>query len=186
MSMLRSQRRKAQTAARSYDAVVLGPSLTEARIIKQAGIATINREIPRAFEYRARLQAVEPADRMAEMRRVRIADVLSEMREIDVFVDEMQQMPRALPGTKRAERHAGLGLEQMQETRRRQIDRCSAIGRSHFAAGEIIELRGATFDAVINVAIGQTLAKRQLIEFGGGKTAAPLLQAQGFVSGTNS
>ncbi len=49
-----------------------------------------------------------------------IADVLREMREVDVLVGEVQQMPRALPGAEGAERDPGLLLEQMQEARRRQ------------------------------------------------------------------
>ena len=94
-------------------------------LLRQRGLfgplpAAVDREIARAGEDRARLQAVEAADRMAEMRRIRIADVLREMREVDVLVGEVQQMPRALPGAERAEGDAGLLLEQMQEARRGQ------------------------------------------------------------------
>src|SRR5438552_4071330 len=60
--------------------------------------AAVDREIAGAGKDRARLQAVEAADRMAEMGGVRIADILREMREVDVLVGEVQQMPRALPG----------------------------------------------------------------------------------------
>src|SRR5258708_27116818 len=77
-----------------------------------------DREIARARKNRARLQPVEPADRMAEMRGVGIADILRQMREIEILVGEMQQMARAFPGTEGAERDAGLLLEQMQEARR--------------------------------------------------------------------
>ena len=88
---------------------------------RACGSLLIDREIARAREDRARLQAVEAADRVAEMRGVGIADILRQMREVDVLVGEVQQMPRALPGAERAERNAGLFLEQMQEARRRQI-----------------------------------------------------------------
>ena len=63
------------------------------------------------------VQAVEAADRMTEMGRIGITDILREVREIDVGVDEMQQMPRPLPGPERPEGHAGLVLEQMKEAR---------------------------------------------------------------------
>src|SRR5258707_7621144 len=137
----------------------LGPLMTYIGIIEDIGLAVVNREIPRAKKNRARLQSIEPADRMAEMRRVGIADVLRQMRQIDILVGKVQQVPRALPGAKRAERDAGLLLEQMQESRRRQTSRCGAIGRSHLAAGEIVEFCGGSFDAAIDVAIGQSLAE---------------------------
>src|SRR5712671_6128620 len=41
-------------------------------------------------------------------------------------------------------------------------------------------------DAMIQLAVRQRFAKAQLIEFSGGKTATPLLQPQGLVSGANS
>ena len=75
---------------------------------------------------------------MAEMRRVGVADVLRQVRQIDILVSKVQQMPRALPGAKRAKRDAGLLLEQVQEPRRRQTSRYGAIGRRHLAAGEIV------------------------------------------------
>src|SRR5947207_497109 len=81
--------------------------------------AGVDREIPRAGKDRARLQAVEAADRVAEMRRIGIANILRQMRKVDVLVGEMQQMPRPLPGPERAERNPGLFLEQMQKARRR-------------------------------------------------------------------
>src|ERR1019366_4171744 len=146
--------------------VLSQPPLAETGTVKHARIAPVDREVPRSRKNRARLQSVEPADRMAEMRRIGVTDVLRQMGEIDVFVDEMQQMPRALPGAKR---HAGLLLEQMQESRRRQTNRCGATGRRHLDDGEIIELCGGSPDALIDVAIGQILAEKQLVEFPGGK-----------------
>src|SRR5229473_3068200 len=95
-------------------------------------------------------------------------------------------MPRALPGAKCPKRDAGLVLEQMQEARWRQLDRCGAVGRGHLAAGEIIEHRCGASDSMIDVAIGQTLVERQLVKFRGGKTATPLLPAKGLVSGANA
>src|SRR5215813_11181349 len=68
--------------------------------------AAVDREVARADEDRARLQAVEAADRVAEMRRVGIADVLREMSEVEVLVGEVQEMPRALPGAEGAEGNA--------------------------------------------------------------------------------
>src|SRR6266568_5036890 len=123
---------------------------------------------------------------MAEMRRVGVADVLRQVRQIDILVGKVQQMPRALPGAKRAKRDAGLFLEQVQEARRRQTSRYRAIGRGHLAAGEIVESCGGSFDAVIQLAVRQRFAKAQLIELSGGKTATPLLQPQGLVSVANS
>src|SRR5215216_271782 len=90
--------------------------LPERGTVRNSGIAAVDREIPRAGEYGTRLQSIEPAERMAETGGVGVAYVLG---QIDVFVDEMQQMPRALPGAERPERHAGLLLEQVQEPRRR-------------------------------------------------------------------
>src|SRR5258707_5449012 len=80
---------------------------------------TVDRQIPRAGKNRARLQAIEAADRVAEMGAVGIADILREMREVDVLVGEVQQMPRTLPGAERAERDSGLFLEEMKKARRR-------------------------------------------------------------------
>src|ERR1700761_5030949 len=84
--------------------------------------AAIDHEIARAGEDRARLQAVEAADRMAEMGGVGIADVLRQMREVEVLVSEVEQMPRALPGAEGTEGDTGLLLEQMQEARGRKPD----------------------------------------------------------------
>src|SRR6476661_8407271 len=74
--------------------------------------AAVDREVARADEDRARFQAIEAADRMAEMGGVGIADVLREMGEVEVLVGEVQQMPRTLPGAEGTERDAGLLLEQ--------------------------------------------------------------------------
>src|ERR1700722_3278817 len=123
---------------------------------------------------------------MAEMRRVGIADILRKVRQIDVLIDEMQQMPRPLPGAKRAKRYAGLLLEQMQEPGWRQIDRCRVVDRRHLVPGEIIKAHRGAPDALIDVAIGQTIAKKQSVEFSGGKAAAPLLTTQGLIGGVNS
>src|SRR6266849_6050090 len=95
-------------------------------------------------------------------------------------------MPRPLPGAKGAERYTGLLLEQMQEPRRRQTNRCGAIGRGHLAAGEIIEFCGGSLDAWIDVAIRQAFAEKQLVEFVRGKAAAPLPQTQAFIGVANS
>src|SRR3954465_7247668 len=109
---------------------------------------------------------------MAEMRRIGIANVLRQMREIDVLVDEMQQMPRPLPGAECAERDAGLLLEQMQEARRRQANRCGAVGRGHLDAAEIVEFRSRRADPAVDIALGQILSETELVEVGGGKAAA--------------
>src|SRR5258705_12895792 len=123
---------------------------------------------------------------MAEMRRVGVADVLRQVRQIDILVGEVQEMPRALPGAKRAERYPGLLLEQVQEPRRRRTGRCGTIGGRHLASGEIVELCGGSLDAMIQLAVRQRFAKAQLVEFCGSKTPTPLLQPQGLVSGANS
>src|SRR5581483_11422174 len=93
-------------------------------------------KIPRADEDRARLQAVEAADRMAEMRGIGIADVLREMSEVEILVGEVQQMPGALPGAEGAERDAGLFLEQVQEPRGGETCFRRAVIRRHRLAGE--------------------------------------------------
>src|SRR5258707_14449893 len=108
------------------------------------------------------------------------------MRQIDILVRKVQQMPRALPGAKGAERYAGLLLEQMQEPRRRQTSRCGTIGRRHLAGGEIGELCGGSPDEAIPPAVPQRLAQTQLVAFSRGKAATPLLQPQSLVSGANS
>src|ERR1700710_1470423 len=46
--------------------------------------ASEDRKVARAGKDRARLQSVEAADRVAEMRGIGIADILREMREVDV------------------------------------------------------------------------------------------------------
>src|SRR5215831_3991398 len=79
--------------------------------------AAIDRKIARPGKNGARLQAIESADRMAEMRGVGIADVLRQMREVEILIGEMQQMPRTLPGAEGTERDSSLFLEQMQKAR---------------------------------------------------------------------
>src|SRR5712675_1764764 len=108
---------------------------------------------------RARLQPVEAADRVAEMGRIGIADILREMREVDVLVGEMQQMPRPFPGAERAKRNAGLFLEQMQEARRRQSGFRSTACRRHRLAGEFSDLQHRARHARIELACGQGFAK---------------------------
>src|ERR1700731_1343871 len=120
------------------------------------------------------------------MGRIGIADILRKMREIDILVDEVKQMPCALPGPEGTKRDAGLLLEQMQESRWRQIDRRGAIGGGHLAAREIIKRRCGASDTAIDIALRKTLTERHLVELGGGKTAAASPQTQGFVSGANS
>ena len=60
------------------------------RAIAGASMVTaVDRKVARAGKDRARLQPVEAADRVAEMRGIGITDVLREMRKIDVLVGEM-------------------------------------------------------------------------------------------------
>ena len=84
-------------------------------IVGANAAAAVDRQIAGARKDRARLQAIKPSDRVAEMRRIWIADILRKMREVDVLVGKVQQMPRPLPGPERPERDSGLFLEQMQE-----------------------------------------------------------------------
>src|SRR4029453_18373024 len=98
------------------------------------------------------------------MRGVGIADILRQMRKVDVLVGEMQQMPRPLPGAERAEGNAGLFLEQMQEARRRKSGLGGAACRRHRLAGEFSDLQNRTRDAGIEFALRQGLAKTQAIE----------------------
>src|SRR5450631_2740203 len=161
------------------------PPLAKAGTVEHGGVATVDRKVPRSLEDRARRQSIEAADRMAEMRGIGGPDVLRQMRKIDILVDEMQQMPRALPGAKGTERHAGLLLKQMQEPRRRQPHSSGAVSRGHLAAGEIVEFCGRLLDAAIDVAVGQNLAKEQPVELSRGKAAAALLPTQSFVGIAN-
>src|SRR5215212_2717778 len=152
-----------------------GPPLPEARVLSKVGIAAVDRQIPRTGKDRARLQSIEPPDRMTEMRRVGIADILRQMREIDFFVDEMQQMASPLPGPESAEGYSGLLLEKVQESRRRQANRGGVISRRQFAAGEVVEPGGGPRDAAVDIAVGQKLAEEQLIEILRREAGAPLL-----------
>src|SRR5258708_26722672 len=79
--------------------------------------AVVDRQITRAGKDRTRLQAIESSDRVAEMGGVGIADVLREMRQVDVLGGEVQQMPRALPRPERAELDSGLLLGHVQVPR---------------------------------------------------------------------
>src|SRR5216684_1654108 len=59
------------------------PPVAETGTVEDARLAAVNRESPRAQKNRGRLAAIDPADRMAEMRRVGIADILRQVRQID-------------------------------------------------------------------------------------------------------
>src|SRR5438128_4487392 len=54
--------------------------LRQPAIAGAGAIAAVDRQIARAGKNRPRLQSIEAADRVAEMRRVGIADVLRKMR----------------------------------------------------------------------------------------------------------
>src|SRR3978361_1965435 len=138
-------------------------------IVGLGAAAGINRKIARAGKDRARLQPVEAPDRVAEMRRVGIADILREMREVDVLVGEVQQMPRALPGAERTERDSGLFLEQMQEARRRPPRVRGAARRRPW----------------IVLAARSGLAETEGIEFGIGNGVAALTSPQRDIGRTN-
>src|SRR6185312_3879134 len=120
---------------------------------------------------------VEAADRVAEMRGVGIADVLRQMRKVNVLIGEMQQMPRPLPGAERAEGNPGLFLEQMQEARRRQPRLRGAARRSHRLAGEFSDLQDRARHAAIELARRQRLAEAERVEFGAGEFAAGVMFA---------
>jgi hypothetical protein len=66
----------------------------------RGGIVAVNREISRAQKDRTRLQPIEPAEGMAEVCRVGIADILRQLRKVEILIGEMQQMPRALQARK--------------------------------------------------------------------------------------
>src|SRR6266446_6582079 len=123
---------------------------------------------------------------MAEMRGVGIADILREMRKVDVLVGEMQQMPRALPGAERAERNSSLLLEQMQEARRRQPGLCGAARRRHRLAGESSDLHDRPRHPRIEHAPWQSLAKTQDVEFGAGEIVAASKLAEFKIGGADA
>src|SRR5882724_11219344 len=165
---------------RKSDAIMRGAS---AGFLRQPAIgadaaAGVDREIARTGKDRARLQAVEAADRVAEMRRIGIADILREMREVDVLVGEMQEMPRPLPGPERAERDSGFFLEQMQEARRRQPGFHSTACRRHRLAAKLADLRDRAHHAWVERAGWQRFAKTHDIEFGIGDIIAMFHLAQ--------
>src|SRR4051812_42974344 len=70
----------------------LRPPVADVGAVEHAGVAAVDREIPRAPENGARLQSIEAADRVAEMRRVGIADVLRQVRQIEILIGKVQQM----------------------------------------------------------------------------------------------
>src|SRR5712691_2069155 len=122
--------------------------LVSARFLRPRAIAgtgspaaAVDREIAGAGENRARFQPIEPADRMAEVSRIGIADILRQMRKVEVLIGEVQQMPRALPGPESTKRDAGLLLEQVQEARRGQSSGCSTACRRHRLAAKPDDLR---------------------------------------------
>src|ERR1700693_4544266 len=77
----------------------------------------VDREVTVAREDRPRLQPVKVSDRVAEMGRVGIADFLGQMRQIEVLIGKVQQVPRTFPGAEGTKRDTGLHLEQVQEAR---------------------------------------------------------------------
>src|SRR4051812_9507134 len=146
-------------------------------IVGLGAAAGIDRKIARAGKDRARLQPIEAADRVAEMRRVGIADILREMREVDVLVGEVQQMACALPGAERAERDPGLFLEQMQEARRRQARFRGTACRRHRLAAKLSDLHDRARDPRIERTARQRLAEAQGIEFGIANVVTAVLAA---------
>src|ERR1700722_19059464 len=134
-----------------------GPPVT--RGAGRAGFAAIDREIPRPGENRTRLQAVEMPDRMAEMARIGIADILRQMRQIDVLIGEMQQVPSTLPGPECAERDASLLLEQMQEARRGKSGLRGAACSRHRISAKATDLGDRSDNAWIERTRRQRLAK---------------------------
>ena len=91
--------------------------LASTRYRRRRCVLAVDRKVAGAREDRARLQPVKAPDRVAEMGGVGIADFLRQMRQIEVLIGEMQQVPRAFPGPEGAEGDTGLLLEQMQEAR---------------------------------------------------------------------
>src|SRR4051812_28557667 len=120
------------------------------------------------------------------MRGVGIADVLRQMRKVDVLVGEMQQMPRPLPGTERAEGNAGLFLEQVQEARRGQSSLGGTARRRHRFAAESTDLQNRARHAGIEFAPRQRFTKTQGIEFGAGELVAGVMFAQFAISGADA
>src|SRR6185437_12371265 len=100
------------------------------------------------------------------MRGVGVADILREMRKVDVLVGEMKQMPRPLPGTERTEGNSGLFLEQVQEARWRQSSFRSTARRRHRLAGEFPDLQNRARHPAIELAARQRFGEAERIEFG--------------------
>src|SRR5882724_3055448 len=120
------------------------------------------------------------------MRGVGIADILREMRKVDVLVGEMKQMPRPLPGAERTEGNAGLFLEQMQEARRGQSGLGGAARRSHRLAAEFSDLQNRARHARIEFAPRQRFTKTQRIEFSAGELVACVMFAQFAIGGADA
>ncbi len=102
------------------------------------------------------------------------------MRQIDVLVDKVQQMPRPLPGPEGAERNSSLLLEQMQEAGRRQIGGRRAAGRRQLSLREILQTGQRLPDPRVDRAYRQDFAKKLPVEFTGGEAVRPLLPTQVF------
>src|SRR5215471_10836656 len=135
--------------------------------------AAIDREIPRAGEDCARLQSIEVADRMAEMGRVGIADVLRKMCEVEVLIGEVQKVPSAFPGAKRAKGNVRLLLEQMKKARGRQARLGRAARRRHRLAAKPVDLSNRPDHARIEGTPRQGFAKAHAIELGAHDVIAP-------------
>src|SRR5438445_626592 len=120
------------------------------------------------------------------MRGVGIADILREMRKVDVLVGEMKQMPRPFPGAERTEGNAGLFLEQMQEARRGESGLSGAARRRHRLAGEFSDLENRTRHPAIEFAPRQRFAETKRIEFGAGEFVACMMLAQFAISGADA
>src|SRR3984893_14260616 len=107
------------------------------------------------------------------------------MREIEVVIGEVQQMPRPLPVPEGSERDAGLLLEQMQETRRRQPGMGRTTCRRHRLAAKFSDLRDRAHHARIEPAPRQGFAKTHPVELGAGDIVATLMQQLG-IGGANA
>src|SRR5882672_1740993 len=123
---------------------------------------------------------------MAEMRRVGIADILRQMRKVEVLIGEVQQMPRTLPGAEGAKRDAGLLLEQVQEARRGQSSGCGTACRRHRPAGKGVDLRNRPRHARIERALRQYFAEAHDVEFGAGDAVAMLQITQLLIRSANA
>src|SRR5712664_706059 len=123
---------------------------------------------------------------MAEVSRIGIADILRQMRKVEVLSGEVQQMPRALPGAEGTERDASLLLEQVQEARRGQSGGRSTACRRHRPAGKGVDLRNRPDHARIERALRQYFAEAYDIEFGAGDAVAMLQITQLLIRSANA